>query len=144
MYQPRNPRSLDSGLGKPSTLSSSLHATRPTLRAAQAALELTAPGASTEVRFFAANLLLAKVRRDWGRLAPDARSHLAAAIRSATASLYRVMGSGGTRSAWRRARAPTRRRHQVGACLLVRACNCAGLGLFVCPCDSAVSLLYGS
>ncbi|KAK9840741.1 hypothetical protein WJX81_001608 [Elliptochloris bilobata] len=46
----------------------------------QGALELAAPGASSEVRFFAANLLLSKVRQGWGCLAPEARAHLAAAI----------------------------------------------------------------
>ncbi len=53
----------------------------PTLPAVQGALELVAADVSADVRFFAANLLLSKVRQGWGRLAPDARAHLAAAIR---------------------------------------------------------------
>jgi len=53
----------------------------PTLPAVQGALELVAADVSADVRFFAANLLLSKVRQGWGRLAPEARAHLAAAIR---------------------------------------------------------------
>jgi hypothetical protein len=52
-----------------------------TLPAVQGALELVAADVSADVRFFAANLLLSKVRQGWGRLAPEARAHLAAAVR---------------------------------------------------------------
>lgn len=49
----------------------------------QGALELTEADGPAEVRFFAANLLLSKVRHGWGRLAPEACTHLATALRSA-------------------------------------------------------------
>ena len=43
---------------------------------------------SLEARFFAANMILSKARRDWSRLTPEQQSQLVAAIRYVQQSIW--------------------------------------------------------
>lgn len=42
----------------------------------QVGLDMLTPASPTEPMFFCANMLLDKVRREWGKLSQDQRSHL--------------------------------------------------------------------
>ena len=58
-----------------------LNAFSETNEAWEISITLLVPERPAPVQFFAANMLLAKVRRDWGRLSPDNRTAVSTAIR---------------------------------------------------------------
>ena len=66
---------------------------------------LAAPAHGQETLYFAANVLLSKVRREWGDLPQDTRTHLTQAMRCAAAAPGGTAGGGeGRRAGDRRAR----------------------------------------